>query len=129
MLVLTGSTTASDVEQLISSNTTTRRQAVAVLLVALLVLLTLLPSMGQQRSPAFDGGPITRLPRARGLASNGKPFGEFTFVRIVYDSPHSPYNYGFGGAWRVDFPEADQQLFVRGIDRVNSQVFSVQDIT
>jgi hypothetical protein len=99
---------------MISGNTTTRRQAVAVLLVALLVLLTLLPSMGQQRSPALDGGPSTRLTRARGPADNGNPFGEFTFVRIVYDSPHSPYNYGFGGAWRVDFPEADLN-FTAGI--------------
>ena len=91
----------------------TRRQAVAALLLALLVLLTLLPSLGQ-RLTGFDSGPITKPSRARRLANDGNLFGEFTFARIVYDSPHSPYNYGFGGAWRVDFPEADEN-FTTGI--------------
>ncbi len=60
-------------------------------------------------------GPAQPTPRpVQPPASDAAPTGEFTFVRIVYDSPHSPYNYGFGGAWRVDFPEADKH-FMSGI--------------
>ena len=53
-------------------------------------------------------------PPARPPSNDVGASGEFTFVRIIYDSPHSPYNYGFGGAWRVDFPEADEH-FMSGI--------------
>ena len=40
--------------------------------------------------------------------------GEYAFARIMYSSPHSPYNAWFGGAWRVDYPEADYN-FMEGI--------------
>lgn len=93
---------------------TIRRQAVAALLLALLVLLTLLPGVAQRRPSGFDPGLNTRPSRPRPPINEGDPVGEFTFARIVYDSPHSPYNYGFGGAWRVDFPEADEN-FTAGI--------------
>lgn len=56
----------------------------------------------------------TAPPRVRPLSNDIAASGEFTFVRIIYDSPHSPYNYGYGGAWRVDFPEADKH-FMSGI--------------
>lgn len=47
--------------------------------------------------------------------ANFNSTGEFTFARAVYDSPGSQYNWWFGGAWRVDYPEADEH-FITGID-------------
>jgi hypothetical protein len=93
----------------------TRRQSAIPPLVVVLLLLILLPVAGQWRLEKFGGGAITNRPRpTRSQIADAIPGGEFTFVRIVYDSPHSPYNYGFGGAWRVDFPEADEN-FIQGI--------------
>lgn len=81
---------------------------------ALTILFALILS-GPAQPPIRPMRPPTRpttrpVPSTRPVATTG----EFTFVRIVYDSPHSPYNFGFGGAWRVDFPEADQH-FMSGI--------------
>jgi len=85
-----------------------------LLLLAAVPLLTLLPGTGQQRLSGWQRG-VTSPAARRNRAPNGvdRP-GEFTFVRVVYDSPHSPYNTWFGGAWRVDFPEADVN-FMEGI--------------
>lgn len=92
-----------------------RCQSATPPLVVVLLLLILLPVAGQWRRERFGGGAITNRPRpTRPQIADAVPAGEFTFVRIVYDSPHSPYNYGFGGAWRVDFPEADEN-FIQGI--------------
>ena len=89
------------------------RKIVIALLVLFVVLATLLPSVGQQ-SPqplsGFEDGNVTsryrptRLPGTTGLK------GEFRFVRVMYPSPHSPYNQWFGAAWKVDYPEADENL-------------------
>jgi len=57
---------------------------------------------------------VTSRYRPSQLPSKSSIFGEFTFVRVMYDSPHSPYNQWFGGAWRVDYPEADEN-FTEGI--------------
>lgn len=86
-----------------------RQQVITPLSFLLLLLLVLLPAAGQipiQRFRELRPPPLPPISEPR--------TGEFTFVRIVYDSPHSPYNYGFGGAWRVDYPEADQH-FIQGI--------------
>jgi hypothetical protein len=90
-----------------------RRQTVTPLLFVLLPLLVLLPAAGQRRFERFGDAASQSRPTRRQM-SESNTVGEFTFVRIVYDSPHSPYNYGFGGAWKVDFPEADQN-FTEGI--------------
>ncbi len=92
----------------------TTRQIVAAFFVTLLVLVTLLPSLGQQPLSGFEDGNVTSRYRPTQLPSKSNIFGEFTFVRVVYDSPHSPYNQWFGGAWRVDYPEADEN-FTEGI--------------
>ena len=93
----------------------TRRRAVTLLLLFVLLLLALISAAGQRPHERFGGGAISGLPHPSRLptGANGS-IGEFTFVRAVYDSPHSPYNRAYGGAWRVDFPEADAH-FVTGI--------------
>ena len=89
------------------------RQIVTASLLVFLVLLALLPSVGQQHLSGFeDGGPISSRPTQ--LPANTKVTGEFRFVRIMYPSPHSPYNQWFGAAWKVDYPEADVN-FTEGI--------------
>lgn len=89
-----------------------RRETITPALFALLLLLALLPVAGQVRIEPLRN-PQRRARPARAEISQSQR-GEFTFVRIVYDSPHSPYNYGYGGAWRVDFPEADEH-FIKGV--------------
>ena len=45
----------------------------------------------------------------------GASFGEFTFVRTIYDSPTRGYGrrgYYGGGTWTTDYPEADNNFIV-----------------
>jgi hypothetical protein len=92
----------------------TRRQALIPPLLVFSLSLILLPAAGQRRLEGFGGGVVKSppLPSRLPVGDDG-PVGEFTFVRVVYDSPHSPYNHAYGGAWRVDFPEADEH-FITG---------------
>jgi hypothetical protein len=93
----------------------TRRQSITLPFLVFLFLTILLPVAGQWRLEQLGGGPNTNRPRPPQLQNGGNgPNGEFAFVRIVYDSPHSPYNYAYGGAWRVDFPQADDH-FIMGL--------------
>ena len=87
-----------------------RRQIVVGFLLAFLVLVTLLRSLGQQPLSGFEDGNVTSRYHPTSLPATTKPTGEFRFVRIIYPSPHSPYNQWFGGAWRVDYPEAVENL-------------------
>ena len=88
-----------------------RHLEVIPLLLACLVLPFLMPVLGQQQFEPFRGNPVPRHPRT---FTDGDWPGEYTFARIVYDSPYSPYERWFGGAWRVDYPEADYN-FMMGI--------------
>jgi hypothetical protein len=90
------------------------RQIVTASLVVFLVLLALFPSVGQQHLSGFEEGVNPGSSRPTELPANTKPTGEFRFVRIMYPSPHSPYNQWFGAAWKVDYPEADVN-FTEGI--------------
>ena len=84
-------------------------------LLAFLLLPILIPTAGQQRLEGFGRGTVKSPARPSHLPTSGGELGEeFTFARVVYDSPHSPYNDSFGGAWRVDFPEADEN-FITGV--------------
>ena len=91
------------------------RQALAsvrrAILPVMLLALALMPAIGQRRLEGFGGVP-TRPPRSTPLT--GPPVGEYTFVRMIYDSPYSPYGRRGGGSWAVDFPEADEN-FITGI--------------
>ena len=92
-----------------------RCRTVTLLLLFVLLLLALISAAGQGRVEGFGGGASFGLPHPSRLPTGGDgSIGEFTFVRAVYDSPHSPYNRAYGGAWRVDFPEADAH-FVTGV--------------
>src|ERR1044072_4487632 len=86
-----------------------RHHVVVPLLLAF--LLFLIPAVRQQQLEPFRGDPSPRHPRP---FTDGDWPGEYTFARIIYDSPHSPYNRWFGGAWLVDYPEADYN-FMMGI--------------
>ena len=88
-----------------------RHHLVVALVLAFLVVPFLMPVVGQQQLEPFQGDPNPRHPRQ---FTDGDWRGEYTFCRIVYPSPHSPYNRWFGGAWRVDYPEADYN-FMMGI--------------
>lgn len=91
-----------------------RRQAVIPLFLALLFLLTLSSGRGQQPLSGFETGVVPSNSRPTQLPTGSPHPGEYTFARIIYPSPHSPYNAWFGGAWRVDYPEADVN-FMEGI--------------
>ena len=94
----------------LTAGTSVRRTPTALIFVLLLSLI-FFPVAGQRRPDQFRDiapRPGTRYPPVEATPA------EFTFVRIVYDSPHSPYNLHYGGAWKVDFPEADYH-FINGI--------------
>jgi hypothetical protein len=88
-----------------------RHLVVIPFLLLCLILPFLIPVAGQQQPDPFTGNPFPSHPRT---FTDGDWPGEYTFARIIYDSPHSPYNRWFGGAWKVDYPEADYN-FMMGI--------------
>src|SRR5690606_32504022 len=45
--------------------------------------------------------------------------GEFAFVRLRYDSHYPMGGFGFGGAWSIDYPAADEN-FLRGVLRLTN---------
>jgi hypothetical protein len=79
-----------------------------VLLTALLV-----PSLAQR--PFDDFNNFRQRRRApSGAAGGGPSFGEYTFVRTIYDSPSRGYGrrgYSYG-TWTTDYPEADNNFIV-----------------
>jgi len=83
---------------------------VALCLMCFFVAL-LIPTAGQ--SPFDNFRQRRRAPSS--AQPQGKSFGEYTFVRTIYDSPQrgrrSYYGYG-GGTWTTDYPEADNNFIV-----------------
>jgi hypothetical protein len=90
------------------------RLAVRALLPLLLVALVLVPATGQRRRDVLEGLAPQRGERGIAVPGQGGPAGEYTFTRIVYTSPYSPYRTVGGGTWATDFPEADNH-FITGI--------------
>ncbi|PWT91289.1 MAG: transmembrane prediction [Blastocatellia bacterium] len=80
-----------------------------------LLALTLLTTVGQ--SPD-DFQNFRQRRRNEGLPNDqtGASFGEYTFVRTIYDSPARAYGYGYygrrGGTWSTDYPNADNNFIV-----------------
>ena len=84
-----------------------------VVLPALLVAALLIPTVAQR--PFDDFGNFRNRRRPSSTAADAGPsFGEFTFVRTIYESPFRGYGrrgYG-GGTWTTDYPEADNNFIV-----------------
>ena len=80
------------------------------LLSALLLSLVLIPTAGQRRLDGLGGsGPRQRQSMRTDMA--GPSFGEYTFIRTIYDSPYRGYGRR-GGTWSTDYPEADDNFIV-----------------
>src|ERR1044071_6051262 len=80
-----------------------------IILVVLSALLV--PIVGQRSFEEFR----QRRRTAANDQSSSKSFGEYTFVRTIYDSPSRGYGrrgYYGGGTWTTDFPEADNNFIV-----------------
>jgi hypothetical protein len=80
-----------------------------------LIALMLLPTAGQR--PFDDFQNFRQRRREPVPEQSGPSFGEYTFVRTIYDSPARGYGYGYGygrrgGTWATDFPEADNNFIV-----------------
>src|SRR5262245_20718966 len=102
-----------------SSATRRRRLLQGLALAMLLSSLLIIPSSAQRQSQSqprsqsqgFEGFQQRRRPAAAPEAT-GPSFGEYTFVRTIYDSPFSGYGYRRGGTWSTDYPNADNNFIV-----------------
>lgn len=78
------------------------------------LVVALLSSSVAQR-PFDDFSNFRQRRRAPSTAAGSGPsFGEYTFVRTIYDSPSRGYGrrgYGYG-TWTTDYPEADNNFIV-----------------
>lgn len=88
-----------------SRNTTT------LLLSALVLGLLLAPIAAQRPFDDFRNFRQRRPPQSKAETS-GPSFGEYTFVRVIYESPYRGYGRGYGGTWTTDYPEADNNFIV-----------------
>ena len=84
-----------------------------LILPLLLLAAVLLPTVAQSPFDDFRRRRPTSAP-----TQDGASFGEFTFVRTIYQSPmrgygrRSYYGGGGGGTWTTDYPEADNNFIV-----------------
>ena len=79
--------------------------AVPIILVALL----LIPTAGQR---PFDDFQNFRQRQREAVSPSGPSYGEYTFIRTIYDSPFRGYGRRGGGTWTTDFPDADNNFIV-----------------
>lgn len=77
----------------------------------LLLLLLIVPTLAQD--PFTDYRNFRQRPTLIRPEATGPSYGEFTFIRTIYDSPNWGYGYRRGmGAWSTDYPEADNNIIV-----------------
>lgn len=85
-----------------------------LILPVLLLAALLIPIVGQR--PFDDFGNFRQRRPTTTNEPVGKSYGEYTFVRTIYDSPQRGYGrrgYGYGGGtWTTDYPEADNNFIV-----------------
>jgi hypothetical protein len=84
-----------------------------ILFLPILLAAALMPTVGQRPFDDFGNFRQRRVPPAK--ETTGASFGEFTFVRTIYDSPSRGGRRGYGGGggtWTVDYPEADNNFIV-----------------
>jgi Domain of unknown function (DUF4159) len=76
----------------------------------LLLLLLIVPTLAQDPFGNYRGYQRPTLIRPE---ATGPSYGEFTFIRTIYDSPNWGFGYRRGrGAWATDYPEADNNIIV-----------------
>jgi hypothetical protein len=85
-----------------------RGRALRATVLAFILALLLVPTFAQR--PFDDPGSFRQRPTLVRPEATGPSFGEFTFVRTIYDSPYGGYRRR--GMWATDFPEADNNLIV-----------------
>src|SRR5206468_5416782 len=76
----------------------------------LLLAFLLAPAFAQRTFD--DPGSFRQRPTLVRPEATGPSFGEFTFIRTIYDSPNYGYGYRRRGTWATDYPEADNNLIV-----------------
>ena len=96
------------------TNTKTRPAFFGVLCL-LCLFVALIPTVGQR--PLDEFGNFRQRRRAPSSDQPaGKSYGEYTFVRTIYDSPQRGRRGGYygysGGTWTTDYPEADNNFIV-----------------
>ncbi|HEU5237952.1 MAG TPA: DUF4159 domain-containing protein [Pyrinomonadaceae bacterium] len=91
----------------ISSTQTWKRFPLKVIVCTILLCLLLVPSVAQN---PFDDYSFRQRPTLVRPEATGPSFGEFTFIRTIYDSPYASYRRR--GMWATDYPEADFNLIV-----------------
>ena len=77
----------------------------------LVLTAVLIPTVGQR---SFEDFRQRRRPTSS-PSTDSTSFGEFTFVRTIYQSPMRGYgrrSYYGGGTWTTDYPEADNNFIV-----------------
>jgi Domain of unknown function (DUF4159) len=83
------------------------------LLPVLILAALLVPTVAVSQYDQFGNFRNRRRPTTTNT-DTGISFGEFTFVRTIYESPFRGYGrrgYG-GGTWTTDYPEADNNFIV-----------------
>jgi len=90
--------------------------SVKIIVIALAFVALLIPTLAQ-RPDDFQNFRTRRRPQtAPQQEQAGNSVGEYTFVRVIYESPmrgfgRRGYGYG-GGTWTTDYPEADNNFIV-----------------
>lgn len=88
------------------------KRHLTVLLSAVVVALALLPTLGQSPFDDFGRFRQRRRPVSSQIDQGGPSFGEYTFVRIIYDTPPRGYGRRSGSGPWTDYPEADNNFIV-----------------
>lgn len=78
---------------------------------ALLLAALLIPTVGQRPFDDFGNFRQRRRPQAV-QQPTGPSFGEYTFVRTIYDTPPRGYGRRSGSGPWTDYPEADNNFIV-----------------
>ena len=80
-----------------------------------LIVALIIPTLAQRPLDDFSNFRQRRRPTTTNEPA-AKSYGEYTFVRTIYDSPQRGYGrrgYGYGGGtWTTDYPEADNNFIV-----------------
>ena len=94
-----------------------KAQNILFMILCLLCLFAafLLPTVAQRPFDEFGNFRQRRRPTSDAPPS-GASYGEYTFVRTIYQSPmrgrRGAYGYYGGGTWTTDYPEADNNFIV-----------------